>query len=423
MFLYALYYYDRPLLEAWLNHYCSFDCITEIIIQDQNWSDEDTLYLLETVANYVDHFNKKIVVLPSNFIRVEGESKRSQFICYGQAKIRNRVMQFLQNKAFIASSIDEVLYSNCKSCRAETSYRDTDKKFKLFEKLAEERAKKGKSTVGFAPLYCVWKDGVYPCDEMPMQRLEKPTWRHRLFRFVHPFRRKPSLVHNTTYQIYMNNKWCDATPPFSAKSKQEIYKLDGVPLNLNLLHYHTLIHPSYESAKYIIPKKNEIKNITDHPPLYLNTLLNYNPVKVKEEEAKPVKKIKEVLLSDAQKGWLIRTRQIISLERQPFITVKIRKTGIVKRPGNIKSCLVTQLSDNSWRFGYIDKRQSPYDKNYTRPQLLVERKNNQCEITVEKCESRLTLDLFVKGKRRSRSIRILEDIGKNVGKTVTCSLI
>ena len=69
MKLTALFYYDRPLLEAWLNHYVRFDCIDEIIIQNQNWSSQDTTYLLKTVADYVDEHHKKIVVLPSNFKR------------------------------------------------------------------------------------------------------------------------------------------------------------------------------------------------------------------------------------------------------------------------------------------------------------------------------------------------------------------
>ncbi|GAI80779.1 unnamed protein product, partial [marine sediment metagenome] len=63
--IYALFYYDRPLLEAWLNHYCQFEIINEIIIQDQNWALRDSQYLMETVAKYIDEYGKKIVILPS----------------------------------------------------------------------------------------------------------------------------------------------------------------------------------------------------------------------------------------------------------------------------------------------------------------------------------------------------------------------
>ena len=282
MFLYTLFYYDRPMLEAWLSHYLQFDCIEEIIIQNQNWSDEDSLYLLETVADYIDKFNKKIVVLPSNFIHIEGE-KRSQFASYGQSKIRNRVMQFLKGKTFIASSMDEIFYGK--------NYQDTGRELARFEQVAEERVKKGKSTVGFVPLYCVWKKGIYPCNGIPIKQLESPTWRHRLFRFVRPFRRKPSLVHDATYQILVRNRWRNVTPSSHLKTKQGIAKFDGVALDLKLYHYHTLVHPSFESVEYIIPKINTIKNTEQHPQLYLTRLLGAKvPKKAREPPLTPLQK-------------------------------------------------------------------------------------------------------------------------------------
>lgn len=283
MILYSLFYYDRPLLEAWLSHYCQFDCIEEIIIQDQNWRDEDTKFMLETVANCIDKYHKKIVVLPSNFIRIEG-AKRGQFASYGQSKIRNRVMQFLKGKTFIASSMDEVFYGK--------NYQATERTLVRFEKLAEARAKKGKSTIGFVPLFCVWKRGIFPCNGIPIRRFERPTWRHRLFRFVRPFRRKPSLVHDTTYQILVRDKWRNVTPSSFAKTKRGIAKFDGVAVNLKLLHYHTLVHPSFESEVYVIPKRDTIKNIKQHPRIYLNKLLTSKV---------PRKKVKAVRLSPKAK--------------------------------------------------------------------------------------------------------------------------
>ena len=287
MHIYCLYYYDRPLLEAWLSHYVQFSCIEEIIIQDQNWSIADSRFLLETVANYVDKHKKKIVVLPSNFIHVEGKGKRSQFLSYGQAKIRNRVMQFLKGKTFIASSIDEVLYGK--------NYQDTARKLAQFEWIAEKRAKKGKSTVGYAPLYCVGKGGIYPCNGIPIKRRKSPTWRHRLFRFVTPFRRKPSLVHDTTYQIFFKKKWQDRTPSSHLKTKRAIAKVGDIVLNLKLLHYHTFIHPSFESAKYIIPKIDTIKNTKQHPQLYLTKLLGVRLPK-KARKRPPLTPLQKVIV-------------------------------------------------------------------------------------------------------------------------------
>lgn len=242
-----------------------FNAIEEIIIQDQNWNVTDTRFLLKVVANYIDKYKKKIVVLSSNFIRITGKGKRSQFLSYGQAKIRNRVMQFLKGKTFIASSMDEIFHGK--------SYLDTGRKLVLFERLAEARAKKGKSTIGYVPLYCVGKKGIYPCNGIPIKRLKSPTWRHRLFRFTKPFRRKPSLVHDTTYQIYTNRKWYNVTPSSNLKTKRAVAKRGGIALKFKLLHYHTLVHPSFESAKYVIPRK--VTNPKAHPRFYLNKLVKF----------------------------------------------------------------------------------------------------------------------------------------------------
>lgn len=226
---------------------------------------KDSRYLIKTVSKYIEKYSKKIVVLPSSFARSKSRNKRSQFITYGQSKIRNRVTQFLQNQTFIASSMDEVIYKK--------SYKYTEKQLREFEKLTDERADKGLSTVGFIPLLCVWPDGIYPCNGIPISRLKRPDWRHRLFRFVLPFQRKKSKVHNTTYQVLKKGKWVNVTPSSSLPSEKSVKKYkNAFPLNLSLMHYHTLVHPKFNSAKYVIPPRDSIKKREAHPKFYLNKL-------------------------------------------------------------------------------------------------------------------------------------------------------
>ena len=220
---------------------------------------------METVAKYVDKHSKKIVVLPSSFKRIKSKNKRSQFVTYGQSKIRNRVTQFLQNQTFIASSMDEVIYKE--------SYKYTEEQLKAFERLTEERADKGLSTVGFIPLHCVWQDGIYPCNGIPISRLKRANWRHRLFRFVLPFQRKKSTVHNTTYQVKKKGKWVNITPSSSLPSRKAVVSYrNAFPLDLKLLHYHTLVHPVFDSPGYVIPPRDSIKKQEEHPRFYLNKL-------------------------------------------------------------------------------------------------------------------------------------------------------
>ncbi len=292
MKLTALFYYDRPLLESWLNHYVRFGCIDEIIIQNQNWSSQDTTYLLKTVADYVDEYHKKIVVLPSNFKRFKNQNKRSQFLMYGQSVIRNRVTQFLQNKTFIASSMDEVIY--------EKSYEYTEEQLRKFEKRAEDRAERGLSTIGFVPLHCAWPDEICPCNGIPIRRLERPTWRQRLFRFAAPFRRRKSLIHDTTYEAFVTRrgkeKWVTVTPGSYLSSREHVenYK-DAFVVDLKLIHYHTLVHPKFDSAEYRIPSLSDIQNHEEHPKFYIEKfgpLPSPKPKKTKAELVEPSEPIR-----------------------------------------------------------------------------------------------------------------------------------
>ena len=263
---YFLYYYDRPLLASCLSHYCQLDVVREIIIQDQNWSTEDTLYLLKTVARYIDEYGKKIVVLPSQYPRVEGANKREQFLRHDQQRIRNRVTNFLQDKTFICGAMDEAIYGE--------SYADTNEKLRAFEELAEERVQQGKNTVGFLPLYCVYRDGFFPCGGIPIRRITAPSWRHRIFRFVKPFRRAGGRIHEGIYQIFAKGKWRSVTPGSQYPSKERILANPaGVPLGLRLLHYHTLVRPSLDSVKFIEVSEDEIQHPEQHPYNYLHKLV------------------------------------------------------------------------------------------------------------------------------------------------------
>ncbi len=236
---------------------------------------------METVADYVDEYGKKIVILPSTFVRLKDQNKRSQFITYGQSVIRNRVTQFLQNQTFIASSMDEVIYKK--------SYKHTEEQLREFERLTEKRADNGRSTIGFIPLHCAWKDGIHPCNGIPIQRLSKPQWRHRLFRFVIPFRRKQSLVHDTTYQTYHKRigKWVKATPTSCLPTRKAVEKYkNAFPLDLNLIHYHTLVHPEFDSPKYVLPHLDSLQKRSAHPQHYLERM----KLKPKPKPKKPVKR-------------------------------------------------------------------------------------------------------------------------------------
>lgn len=272
MILYSLYYYDRLLLSPWLSHYCQLDCIKEIIIQNQNWSPEDTAYLLDTVAEYIDEYKKKIVILPSKFKRIKGENKRSQFLHYGQSQIRNRVMQFLKGDVFIAGAMDEAIYGK--------NYEDTEQKLTEFKKIAVKRATQKKVTVGFFPLYCVLNEGIYPQayahDHKQARQGEPPNWRHRIFRFPMPFRRslEAPKAHDTTYEALIEGEWVKKTPSSSIPYRND-YTASAehyVFLDLKLLHYHTLVRASFETPAFCIPLN--VSNRQDHPKAYIDKLLN-----------------------------------------------------------------------------------------------------------------------------------------------------
>lgn len=264
----VLYYYDRPLLRAFLSHYCHLKTVGEIIIQNQNWSDKDTLYLLKTVAEFIDKHGKKIVVLPSCFARPKGIGKRSQFKKYGQSKIRNRLQRFMGTSPWIMGVMDSPMYVD--------SYAKTDFELGKFISLSEERASKGLSTVGFVKYLCVWYDGIYPCNGIPIKRRKSADMRHRLFRFTGLFACRGGKVHDNSFDAYVKGEWVRVTPvggTFRKTTKTLKHRWEfSVATNLKVLHYHTLIRKSGESVEYAPIDMKKLKQRDIHPKHYLNEL-------------------------------------------------------------------------------------------------------------------------------------------------------
>lgn len=268
MKIYSLYYYDRPFLTAWLSHYCQFKCIDEIVIQDQNWSQDDTAFLRHIIAAYTCEYGKKIVVLSSPFKHIQGENKRMQFAYYGQPAIRNRVIERFKTDSWIMSAMDEAIYGD--------SYEDTEKKLEEFEKLAEARAKSKdkKSTVGYLPLYSVYKEGIFP-SWLEFQKVSNAVWKHRILRFTVPFKHRGSKVHDNSLDVFIDGKWIRATSTAGIARKNDVlnaYEF-GVPVPLKILHYHTLLRPSLNSSAIIHVSLKDIKNPEQHPQAYLNRLM------------------------------------------------------------------------------------------------------------------------------------------------------
>lgn len=261
--LYTLFYYDKPLLEAFLNHYCQFDAVDEIIIQDQNYSVENTMFLLKTVANYVDKYAKKVVVLPSNFKHIQGKNKRSQFLTYDQPAIRNRTIQFFKNEVFIMGALDEVIYGE--------SYEYTDKRLKEFERIASERAVKKECTVGYLPLYSVFQSGVFPSD-FDFKAISKPVYKERIFRFPFPFMHRGEIVHDTSIDIQVEGTWKRATISTCARSISEDKTGFGVEVPLKIFHYHTLVHSAYDSSEFHPVDAGTMKDLGIQPYYYLEKL-------------------------------------------------------------------------------------------------------------------------------------------------------
>ena len=261
MKIYTLYYYDKEHLEPWLNHYCHIPCIDEIVLQDQNWSLENSLYLYRTVADYIDKYDVKVVIMPSNYINPDPKVKRAQFLKYGQPTIRNRVTQFMKG-AWILGAPDEAIYGE--------SYADTDRKLVEFERNAMEC---GIDRTGHVQLFSVIAQCFRSGGDPTLYTL---VWKHRVTYNVNPLRHVGAPIHDNMMQVYRDNQWV----AFNTNSghygkhygRHDLGETD-VKLDLKLLHYHPLTRYNLESPKYKPFKESDIKNLDEHPKHYFEKLI------------------------------------------------------------------------------------------------------------------------------------------------------
>lgn len=262
MKVYTLYSYEINIIEAWINHYCHIPCIEEIIIQDQNYSKEHSEHLYRTVAEYIDLYDVKIVIMPSQYEFPEGKYKRSQFHKYGQPEIRNRVIQHFTNCTWITGSPDEVIYG--------TSYIDTNEKLLKFEKEAIRRSKYGWDSAGFIPLYCVSNEGFRMGGGHGEPELMH--WKWRITYNINPVRHTGTPIHDFSTKAYLNNEWIPFTNHSGVRLKSGFKGRDIILEGLKLLHYNTLIRFDNETADYNKFIEGYIKNLDEHPTHYMEKL-------------------------------------------------------------------------------------------------------------------------------------------------------
>jgi len=256
--IYTDFYYDRPYLEAWLNHYCHIPCIDEILIHFHEWTVDDTFYMLETAARYIDDFGVKISVLPSQLRRPRESKKGLQFMRVGEPNVKNRVERFLKNSTFIRGDVDEAVYGE--------SYVDTDRAFREFE----ERAERGrKDLVGYTSYYTVCRNGVF-VGQFCQPHAEH--WRAYLRRFFHPFRWSGGAIHDHSVSILKGNKWIQIIPATGLSDPSEI-SAPGIVTSLKTFHYQRLCRPTTESTEFIPVKMSQIPKKEIQPRHYLEKLV------------------------------------------------------------------------------------------------------------------------------------------------------
>lgn len=258
MRLFALYYYDDPLLKAFLSHYCQFKTINEIIIQNQNWSEENSKHLSETVASYIDEYHKKIIILPSQFKR--GESKREQFTKYGLPAIVSRILQFMSGEPCIWGAMDEILFH-------ESYHRTHDELVRV-----EGELNNVEYGACYTRHYCVYSEGIYPCGGIPIAKGEEPDWRARIFKSIHPLAHRGSGMHDNSVETQIGGEWKRIVPVNGVMPKQIEEQPNAVTSKLKLLHYHTLFRPDLESIKWKFTKKKDISHLDKHPKFYIDRL-------------------------------------------------------------------------------------------------------------------------------------------------------
>ena len=261
MKIYTLYSYDKEIIEAWINHYCHIPCIDEIIIQNQNYSKENSEHLYKIVAEYIDLYDVKIVVIPTKYEFPKEKSKRSQFLKYGQPDIRNRVIQNFINCTWITGAPDEVIYGK--------NYDDTNQQLLIFEKEALRHATLGWDTPGFIPLYSVTNEGFRMGEGGGMTVMR---WKWRITYNINPIRHIGRPIHDFSTNVYLNNSWVGFTNSGGYYGNRGFLgrdvKLDG----LKLLHYNPLIRFNNETAEYKKFIEGYIANLDEHPHHYMEKL-------------------------------------------------------------------------------------------------------------------------------------------------------
>ena len=263
MKIYTLYSYDKETIEAWINHYCHIPCIDEILIQDQNYSKAHSRHLYKTVAEYIDLYDVKIVIMPSNYEFPEGEYKRSQFQKYGQPKIRNRVIQHFTNCTWINGAPDEAIYGE--------SYTDTNTKLLAFEKEAVRRSQYGWDSPGFIPLFSVIESGFKRGGGGGT--VDVTHWKWRITYNIHPIMHVGRPYHDFSTKVYLNNEWVGFTNSSGYYGDKMGFKGRDIKLeSLKLLHYHTLIRHHVDKVDYREFIEGYIRNLDEHPKHYLEKL-------------------------------------------------------------------------------------------------------------------------------------------------------
>ncbi len=258
MKLFTLYYYDAPILKAFLSYYCQYQNINEIIIQNQNLSIKDSAYLMETVASYIDEYKKKIVILPSQFKVQEG--KRGQFKKYGIPKIYSRVLQFMTGEPCIWGAMDEILY--CDSTKS-----TQDELVRI-----EGELNKVHYGASYSRHYCVYAEGIHPCGGIPIVKWKDPDWRARIFKSIYPLAHRGSASHDNSVETCVVGKWIRIVPVNGVRDSQMISRKYSYRSKLKLLHYHSLLRPTLESNEWVFPKRSQIANIEAHPKFYVDRL-------------------------------------------------------------------------------------------------------------------------------------------------------
>lgn len=209
------------------------------------------------MANYIDEYDMKIVILPSNYTNPDPKIKRAQFLKYGQSEIRNRVVQFLKG-TWILGAPDQIIYGE--------SYADTDRKLIEFERNAKES---GVDTAGYVQLFSVTPEGFCPGGIPP---IHGEHWKHRVTYNLNPLKHVGAPIHDNKMHVYRDGQWWAFNTNSGHYGPFDFSEPD-IKLDLKLLHYQPLTMRGQESPIYKPFKESDIKNRDEHPEHYFEKLI------------------------------------------------------------------------------------------------------------------------------------------------------